>query len=74
MVLAEKNRYAPIGKADQICRMNTQQLHGIFRGSPDVSYSKSQLDAPLLYIGGVIGYSWEDNVVPALDIREGIAY
>ncbi len=42
-------RCAPIGKADQIFRMNTQTIETlrIFWGSPDITYSKRQLDAPL---------------------------
>jgi hypothetical protein len=47
----ENNTSAPIGKADQICRMNFQPiviLRIIFWGSPGIAYLKSQLDA-LIY-------------------------
>jgi hypothetical protein len=44
-----KNRSAPIGQADQISRMNNQtnETLRIFWGSIYVTYSKSQLDAPI---------------------------
>ncbi len=59
---------APLGKADQICRMNFPLINCDFAdflgNSPDITYSKSQLDAPIY---------WQEHFVSALPNRSDIA-
>jgi hypothetical protein len=50
----------PIGSADQICRMNFQPIvvfEDFLGGSTSITYSKSQLDAPIYCIGGATAKS-----------------
>ncbi len=50
--------------------LNNWDFADFFLGSPDITYSKSQLAAQLYWWS----YSWEEHFVPALLICEGSAY
>ncbi len=66
IVLAEitclRQYISGIDKVDLIC--------GFLGGLPDVTFSKSKLDAPIYWRC----YSWEEHFVPALPICQDIAY